>query len=95
MAYLRAKISIYPAQKAEMSLLLAKEVSVLKEYIDFSSVFFKKSATVLPNCFNINKYAIDLKLGKQPPYELIDSVSLVELETLKTYIETNLASKFI
>ena len=41
-----------------------------------------------------NKYAIDLKDGKQPPYGLIYSLSLVELKTLKTYIEIYLKTGF-
>ena len=41
-AYLGAETSIHPAWKAQMALLLAKKVSVPKEYTDFSNVFYKK-----------------------------------------------------
>lgn len=64
MAYLRARISIYLARKAQMVLLLPEEVSILKEYTNFLNVFFKESTVVLFECLDINKYTIDLKLGK-------------------------------
>lgn len=43
----------------------------------------------------INKYAIELIEGKQPIYGLIYSLSLLELETLKAYIEIHLKTRFI
>ena len=43
----------------------------------------------------INKHAIELEEGKQLPFRPIYSLGLVELETLKTYIETNLTNGFI
>ena len=42
----------------------------------------------------MNKHAIELEKGKQPLFGLINSLKLVELETLITYIETNLANCF-
>lgn len=47
------------------------------------------------NCSNINKYAIDLERDKQTLYRPIYNLDLVELETLKTYIQTNFAKTFI
>ena len=78
-----------------MVLLLAKKVSIPKKYADFSNVFFKKFAVVLPKHLDINKYAINLEPSKQPSYKPIYSWGLVELEIFKTYIETNLVNKFI
>ena len=43
----------------------------------------------------MNKHAIELEEGKQPPFGPIYSLGPVELETLKTYIKTNLANSFI
>ncbi len=43
---------------------------------------------VQPVNTGINKHAIELINGKQPPYESIYALSPVELENLKTYIET-------
>lgn len=95
MAYLCAKISIYPARKAQIALLLAEEVIVLDEYSDFANIFLKDSAAELSKYSNINEYAIDLKPGKQPSYTSIYSPGPIELKTLKTYIETNMVNSFI
>ena len=43
----------------------------------------------------INEHAIELEENKQPPFGPIYSLGPVELETLKTYIKTNLANNFI
>ncbi len=49
----------------------------------------------LPENTNMNEHAIKLIKGKQPSYEPIYTLSPVELETLKTYIETHLKTGFI
>ena len=43
----------------------------------------------------MNEHAIELEEGKQPSFGPIYSLGPVELETLKTYIKTNLANGFI
>ncbi len=43
----------------------------------------------------MNKHAIELIKGKQPFYGSIYAFCLVELETLKAYIETHLKTEFI
>ncbi len=43
----------------------------------------------------MNEHTIELIDGKQPPYKLIYAFSPVELETLKTYIETYLKTGVI
>ncbi len=43
----------------------------------------------------MNEHAIELIDKKQPPYGLIYTLSLVELETLKTYIKTHFKTGFI
>ena len=43
----------------------------------------------------IIEHVIELEKGKQPSFEAIYSLGLVELETSKTYIKTNLANSFI
>ena len=43
----------------------------------------------------MNEHAIILEESKQPSFGPIYSLGVVELETLKTYIETNLANDFI
>lgn len=78
-----------------MALLLAKKIGIPKKYTDFSDIFSKKSAAVFPDHLDINKHTINLEPGKQLLYKQIYSLGLVELETLKTYIEANLANRFI
>ena len=43
----------------------------------------------------INEHTIELEKGKQPLFKSIYSLKSIELETLKTYIEINLANGFI
>lgn len=95
MAYLGFKVLIYLASKASIALLLAQKVNVSKEYTNFWDIFFKKSAVVLLNYTNINKYAINLKPDKQPSYKSIYSLGPVKLEIFKTYIKANYSNKFI
>ena len=94
-AYFGAKILIYLAREAQIALLLAEEVSVLKEYTDFLDVFFKELVAVLPERLDINEHIIDLEPGKQPSYTLINSLDLMKLKIFKTYIEINQANRFI
>ena len=68
---------------------------VSSKYANFADVFSPKLATKLPKYIKINDYAIELVDDWQPPYSLIYSLGLVELETLKVYIEKNLANGFI
>ena len=89
------RMPIHLARKAQLSLLLAKEVTVPTEYLDFADVFLEKSANILAERIGANKYAIELENGKQPPYGPIYSLGPVELKTLKTYIEINLSNGFI
>ena len=66
------------------------------EYSDFADVFSPDLASELPEQTGINDHAIKLVDGcQQPPYGSIYSLGPVELETLKAYIETNLANGFI
>ena len=94
-ADLGAKMSIYLAWQAQITLLLTKKVGVHKKYSDFSDVFFKKSAIVMLKYLDINEHVIDLEPGKQLFYRPIYSFGQVELEIFKIYIETNLTNRFI
>ncbi len=49
----------------------------------------------LPQNTSMNKHAIELIEGKQLPYGPIYTLSPMELETLKAYIETHLKTGFI
>ena len=63
---LKSKMSIYPARKAQIALLIAKKVIILAGYSNFTDVFLKKSAEILPERTGINKHVIELKDSKQP-----------------------------
>ena len=86
---------IYPAREAQIASLVAEEVKIPTEYSDFSDVFSEEKASILPEATELNQHAIELQEGQQPPYGPIYSLGPVELEMLKTYIETNLANGFI
>ena len=92
---LGSKMTIHPARKAQIASLLAEKITVLAKYSDFANVFSKESAEVLSERIGMNKRAIELEDTKQPTYGPIYSLGSVELETLKTYIEINLANGFI
>ena len=86
---------IHPDRKAQIASLLNKEVKILEEYLDFANIFLEEKALVLPECIKLNQHAINLENGNQPPYRLIYSLGLVELETLKTYIKIHLKTWYI
>ena len=69
--------------------------SILTKYSDFADVFSLELASELPEYTEINDHAIKLVDNRQPFYRPIYSLEPVELKTLKTYIETNLANGFI
>lgn len=62
--YFNKKILIYLAWQTKIALLLAKKVTVPAKYLDFADGFLKKSAIEFFKHSNINKYVIDLELGK-------------------------------
>ena len=68
---------------------------ILAEYSDYSNVFLVENTTELLKNTGINKFAIKLEKSKQPFFKSIYSLGPIELEILKTYIETNLANNFI
>ena len=94
-SFLGSKVTIYPARKAQLALILAEKDTVPTKYSDFTDVFSEKSPNVLPERTGANDHATELKEGKQSPYGPIYSLGPVELETQKTYIKTNVANGFI
>ena len=80
-----------------MSAFIAEmaSIKVSTKYSDFIDVFFSDLASELSKLTKINNHAIKLFDSHQPPYGLIYNLGPVELETLKAYIETNLANGFI
>ena len=86
---------VHLSWQAQIASLDVKEVTIPAEYLDYTNVFFPDSAAELSKYTGINDHPINLINNKQPPYGLIYSLGPVELQTLKTYIETNLANGFI
>lgn len=71
-------------------------ISILFKYADFEKAFFTNLVVKLPMKYiEINNHAIILIESYNPFYRPIYSLKLVELETLETYINTNLANSFI
>ena len=86
---------IHPDKKAQIAFLLTEEVKILDKYSDFTHIFSEVKALVLPERTKFNEHFIDLEDGKQPLYGPIYNLGPIELETLKTYIETYLKTRFI
>lgn len=66
-------------------------IEVSPKYVDYVDMFLFDLAIELSENIDINRYAFKLEEGKQ----LIYSLGLVELETLKIYIKTYLKIGFI
>ena len=66
-ALITSKISIYLARKAQIALLIAKEVTVPAEYSDFADVFSKKSAEVLLKCTESTNMPSSWKMESSQP----------------------------
>ena len=96
-APLVASLDVHPFWRPQISGLIVKKAptKVPAKYLDFADIFSPNLAFELHKHNGINDYAIELVDGQQPPYGPIYSLGPMELETLKTYIETNLANGFI
>ena len=93
----REKMPVHSEKQAQVGALLFDKapIKVLAEYFDYNNIFSVENAAELLENTGMNEHAIELEEGKQPPFGPIYSLGPVELETLKTYIETNLANGFI
>ena len=93
----REEMPVHSKRQIQIGVLLFDKypTEVLAEYSDYSNIFSVENAMELLENIGINEHAIKLEEGKQPPFGPIYSLGPVELETLKTYIETNLANGFI
>ena len=85
-----------PLRGAQIAHLKADEATtkVPSKYANIADVFSPKLATELSE-YGINNNAIKLIDDWQSSYGSIYTLRLVELETLKAYIENNLANNFI
>ena len=94
-ASLNLSPGIHLDREAQIASLFTEEVKIPDKYSDFTNVFSEEKTLVLPEYTELNEHAIDLEDDKQLPYGPIYSLSPVELETLKTYIEIHLKTGFI
>ena len=90
-------IPVYSEKQAQVGVLLFDKapIEISTEYSNYSNVFSAENTAELPENIEMNEHAIKLEEDKQPPFGPIYSLKLVELETLKIYIKTNLANSFI
>ena len=91
------EMPVHSERQAQVEALLFNKAptEVPAEYSDYSDVFSAEHAAELPENTGMNEHAIKLEEDKQPPFGPIYSLGPIELETLKTYIEINLANGFI
>ena len=77
--------------------MIAEEAltKVSAEYLDFTDIFSLDLASELSEHTKINDHTIELVNGQQLPYGSFYSLKSIELETIKAYIKTNLANRFI
>ena len=88
---------VYAKRQAQVEALIFNKVStkVAMEYSNYINVFLAENTAKLLENIEINEQSIKLEEGKQPLFGPIFSLGPVKLETLKTFIETNLANSFI
>ena len=89
--------NLHPFCRSHIFGLIVEEAptKVFAKYSDFADVFSLNLASELPKHIGINDHTIKLVDTQQSLYGPIYSLGLVELGTLKAYIETNLANGFI
>ena len=54
------KMAIYLAKKAQITLLVVKEVKILTKYSDFLNIFLKEKALILSEITKLNQHVIKL-----------------------------------
>ena len=91
------EMPVHSERQAQVGALLFDEAftEIPAEYSNHSDVFSAETAAELLKNTKMNEYAIELEESKQPPFGPIYSLGPIELETLKIYIEINLANGFI
>lgn len=70
-------------------------IAVPSKYINFANIFSPDLAIKSSEYTRVNNHFINLVKDQQLLYKPIYSLGLIELETLKMYIETNLSNGFI
>ena len=55
---------IYLNKKARIASLLTEKVKIPDKYSDFANVFLEEKVLILPECTELNEYAINLENSK-------------------------------
>lgn len=94
---LKVEASIHSLRAALKAALYqdTSSTQISTEYTDYIVVFSPNLPIGLLKSTGNNEHVIELVEDKQPSYEPIYTLSLVELETLKIYIKTHLKARFI
>ncbi len=89
--------TIHPSWAAQIAVLQWDKapIEISAEYSNYGDVFSSDLSMELSENTGMNEHAIELIDGKQPSYGLIYTISPLELETLKTYIKTDLKTGII
>ncbi len=89
--------TIHPSQITLIAYLLWDKAltKILAKYSNYTDVLFLDLVIELSKNIKMNEHAIKLIKEKQPPYGSIYTLSLIELETLKAYIEILFKTGFI
>ena len=95
-SFFSLKLDVHPSYKPQKFGLITKEAltKVPAKYLDIADIFSLDLTSKLPKHTRINNHTIKLVDKQQLPYGPIYNLGPVELETLKTYIEINLANEF-
>ena len=90
-------LNIHLFYRSQIARLIAEKTptKVFNKYVNFANIFSLKLMSKLLKHTGFNDHAIKLVNGQQPLYRPIYSLELIELESLKTYIKTNLANRLI
>ena len=88
---------VHSKKQAQVGALIFDKAltKVPAKYSNYNYVFLVENAAKLSENIGINEHIIKLEKNKQPFFGLIYSLGPVKLETLKTYIKTNLVNGFI
>ena len=90
-------VYVHPFYRPQIVGLIVEEAltKIFVKYANFADIFFLDLIFKLPKLIQIYNHAIKLVDNQQLSHGPIYSLKPIELKTLKAYIETNLANKFI
>ena len=93
----REKMPMHSKRQSQVGTLLFDNAftRILVEDFYYSNIFSTENPIKFPENTRINEHVIELERDKQLIFGSIYSLELVKLETLKTYIKTNLANGLV